>query len=245
MDIHEMIRRQREFDESHETTFAWSQPITAEDAAALSHNALSLAGEVGELANIVKKYERGDYGFDRLQELLPGELADVFIYVLKISYQSGIDLEVAFLNKLEHNKSRFATSSREKELPNDLTDDFEGVDGWRDRSADKLASDVSHWISVADPSSPELQEIQKLAAESGIPSVDPARAVAAALLAAVLADSAVLQNQPQAREAVWDRIAPVADRYQLTRTDLARLSRFDNEFLALLRSGLQMRRGQA
>ncbi len=107
MDINDMIELQRQFDAVRETTFRWSEPIRDGSTAALSHNALALAGEVGELANLVKKLERGDFGFGELMASLPGELADILIYVLKIAYQSDVDLERAFLSKVEQNRERF------------------------------------------------------------------------------------------------------------------------------------------
>lgn len=110
MELKDLIQRQREFDERHETNFAWSEPITAEQSGPLIHNVLALAGEVGELANLVKKYDRGDFGFDVLIELLPSELADIFIYLVKIAYQSGVDLEAAFDRKLSENEVRFSDS---------------------------------------------------------------------------------------------------------------------------------------
>jgi NTP pyrophosphatase (non-canonical NTP hydrolase) len=36
------------------------------------------------------------------------EAADVLIYLLKLSYQTGIDLEAAFINKQRANMIRFA-----------------------------------------------------------------------------------------------------------------------------------------
>ena len=74
--------------------------------------ALALAGEVGELANVVKKLERGDMSYAEALALVEKEAADVLIYLLKLSYQTGIDLETAFVEKQRANAIRFA--SREK-----------------------------------------------------------------------------------------------------------------------------------
>lgn len=107
MDIRDLIQKQQGFDSRRETRFSWSQPITPDDHSALMHNTIALAGEVGELANLVKKYDRGDFPFAELMDELPGELADIMIYVVKISYQSGIDLEQALFRKWHENEIRF------------------------------------------------------------------------------------------------------------------------------------------
>lgn len=112
MQVRELVELQMQFDAERETTFHWSAPIREGETGALSHNALALAGEVGELANLVKKYERGDFGFDEMISSLPGELADILIYVVKLAYQSGIDLESAFLSKLQENRERFDSARR-------------------------------------------------------------------------------------------------------------------------------------
>ena len=46
---------------------------------------------------------------------LSNELADVFIYVVKLADQLGIDLERAFLEKVELNKERFRKYERRRE----------------------------------------------------------------------------------------------------------------------------------
>ncbi|WP_238422595.1 MazG nucleotide pyrophosphohydrolase domain-containing protein [Gordonia sp. 'Campus'] len=107
MEISEFVRRQQEFDSRRGVETRWSAAISEQDTSALMHNSLALAGEVGELANLVKKYDRGDFPFAHLLDLLPGELADIAIYVVKLAYQSGIDLEAALLAKLSENENRF------------------------------------------------------------------------------------------------------------------------------------------
>lgn len=52
-------------------------------------------GELGELANIIKKLERGDLADKKGQEiidLLAGELADVAIYLDILAYRCGVNL---------------------------------------------------------------------------------------------------------------------------------------------------------
>lgn len=63
----------------------------------LVHYALGLAGEAGEVANLVKKQLRGGrvYG----DQFLGDELADVFIYLLLLADEAGIDLQAAYERK--------------------------------------------------------------------------------------------------------------------------------------------------
>lgn len=71
----------------------------------------AIAGEVGETCNILKKIERD--GIDsknkdgeKYIDLLPSELADVFIYTSLISRLFDIDLEKAIIDKLKVVESR-------------------------------------------------------------------------------------------------------------------------------------------
>jgi NTP pyrophosphatase (non-canonical NTP hydrolase) len=108
MELTELIRRQRAFDEAHAGRFEWSQVASPENRQPLLYIVLALAGEVGELANIAKKLERGDLSYEHAMKLLEAEAADVLIYLLKLSYQTSIDLEEAFLAKQRVNSARFA-----------------------------------------------------------------------------------------------------------------------------------------
>ena len=57
----------------------------------------ALAGEVGELCNLIKKGERGQLIFDRdLKE----EIADVFIYLVLVAKHYHIDIESAITHKM-------------------------------------------------------------------------------------------------------------------------------------------------
>lgn len=57
------------------------------------------SGELGEAANLIKKYERGDMDKDILRGLLSDELADVLTYVDLLAYRAGIELDTALLSK--------------------------------------------------------------------------------------------------------------------------------------------------
>lgn len=75
----------------------------------LAHHVLALCGEVGELANIVKKVERGSLTIDSEIVMLDieSELADVFTYLLNIAALRNIDLFKAYLKKRDYNVKRF------------------------------------------------------------------------------------------------------------------------------------------
>jgi NTP pyrophosphatase (non-canonical NTP hydrolase) len=70
---------------------------------------LALAGEVGELANLVKKVERGDLrmGEAKVRHAMAMELTDCFIYLLLLSVLMDVDLEKAYQVKRAENENRF------------------------------------------------------------------------------------------------------------------------------------------
>lgn len=104
----ELIKEQMIFDAQHGVNGRpWSAPITDANIPLLLELAVALAGEVGEFANITKKIARGDFSLDAAKSSLAAELADVFIYVLKLSGQLGIDLESEFRTKIARNEHRF------------------------------------------------------------------------------------------------------------------------------------------
>jgi len=108
MDVSELKKLQKEFDEKH----IGSYENLPEDLLFL---ATALAGEVGEFANLVKKYYRqhkfhsgvkDDSGRDYPAEMKK-EIIDVFVYFLIIADQLDLDIEKDFLENLERNKKRF------------------------------------------------------------------------------------------------------------------------------------------
>lgn len=81
-------------------------PKTSES---ISHTVLALAGEVGEVANIVKKLERGSIymGDAKVRTDLHMEVADVFTYLVVLAGQLGIDLVRLYELKRMENERRF------------------------------------------------------------------------------------------------------------------------------------------
>lgn len=79
------------------------------DSNHVPHHTLSLCGEVGEVANIVKKIERGSLNIKdaRVRYDLAMEITDAFIYLLNLAGLLGIDLEKAYMHKRAENEKRF------------------------------------------------------------------------------------------------------------------------------------------
>jgi len=111
MQMKEIIAFQREFDKKH--GWDWGEPKDNEEKLQnLQYGVIALTGEVGEFANIIKKTTREFlYGTRKIDESLfeklKDELADIFIYVLKISVALQIDLEKTYLEKMRQNEERF------------------------------------------------------------------------------------------------------------------------------------------
>jgi deoxyadenosine/deoxycytidine kinase/NTP pyrophosphatase (non-canonical NTP hydrolase) len=74
----------------------------------LLFNFLLLQEEIGELATVITRNWKQSEA-NRLPENtdeLGDELADILAYVLKIANYTGVDLEEAYLKKMDHNKNR-------------------------------------------------------------------------------------------------------------------------------------------
>ncbi len=59
----------------------------------------ALVGEVGEYANLRKKFERGDISEQQFKEEASKEIADIQIYLDILAFRLGIDLSDAVVNK--------------------------------------------------------------------------------------------------------------------------------------------------
>lgn len=77
------------------------------DADRLTHMVLGLVGEAGEVANEVKKWDRGDFDHIELSGRLRKELPDILIYLVLVADILKIDLDTAYHNKKEFNEQRF------------------------------------------------------------------------------------------------------------------------------------------
>jgi NTP pyrophosphatase (non-canonical NTP hydrolase) len=108
MDLSKIIELQMEFDKRHTADEPFFIPITASNPRDLEHLVVCMLGELGEFSNVLKKVVRGDITYEQAEPQLHEELTDVFIYLIKVAGQSGIDLEARYLEKLNKNESRFA-----------------------------------------------------------------------------------------------------------------------------------------
>lgn len=107
MELRKLIQLQAEFDQQHGISKPFFVPISSDNLGELEHLVVCLVGEIGEFANELKKVVRGDYSYEDRRAALSEELADAFIYLMKMAAQTGIDLETEFLKKLEKNGHRF------------------------------------------------------------------------------------------------------------------------------------------
>lgn len=81
------------------------------------HHALSLAGEVGEFCNIVKKVDRGSLQFSdaSTRVALAMELTDVYVYLLNLAGILDIDLEESYKIVRGQNETRFMPARAKRE----------------------------------------------------------------------------------------------------------------------------------
>lgn len=85
----------------------------------------AVTGELGEYANIRKKFERGDINEEEFMTLAKAELADVVTYLDILAFRLGIDLGKATIEKFNF------ISDRVKSPIKILSD---GSDLWVDKS---------------------------------------------------------------------------------------------------------------
>ena len=219
MQLSDLIEMQRRFDHDRATTFEWSAPISEDHPHPLIHNVLALAGEAGEIANLTKKFDRGDFPFETLMDELPGELADVLLYVVKIAYQSNIDLEAAVLAKMTQNASRFPRASA-------LIEGDELRGNLLIAEADKRAAAMSTEDEI------ELRALYL--AEGVTPPSRLSDLVAGALLVLGVAQLYELEGNPTIRASKWLQLAPVAEEVNLSYDSLVRLTKHDTRMERLL-----------
>lgn len=76
------------------------------DKESLPEIMLLMVEEVGELAKVVRKAHGLHIDASSVQSTAQDELADVFIYLLDLANNLGVDLEEAFRSKEAKNKQR-------------------------------------------------------------------------------------------------------------------------------------------
>lgn len=118
MNLKDLARIQSAFDQSRgiaDLPYAKGQ-AKDDTLARLEYAVIGLIGEVGEIANLVKKARRGQVlGVDESGQLtseLSGEVADVLSYLLKLATEGGINPSQAYLEKMCRNAHRFHAKLR-------------------------------------------------------------------------------------------------------------------------------------
>lgn len=87
------------------------QPVDGE----IDHHIKSLGGEIGEVLNKWKKYERGSVSREEIMAQLPDELADIFTYLMNLPELVGFDMEEEYYAKRTFNWKRFGKDSTARE----------------------------------------------------------------------------------------------------------------------------------
>lgn len=78
--------------------------------------ALAISGEAGELANIIKKVERGDYSYDDVRPEIGKEIADIFTYLDLLCEEMGLDFSEVIQKKFDEVSERIGSSQTLKGL---------------------------------------------------------------------------------------------------------------------------------
>ena len=73
---------------------------------------LSIMGELGEAANLIKKVYRGDFTFEDRRKAIEDELADVIIYVDLLARRLGINLGAVVARKFNEVSERVGSPVR-------------------------------------------------------------------------------------------------------------------------------------
>ena len=112
MDFQTLLNMQRDFDQRH----GWSLDTVPPDRRldVFEQEIIGLMGEVGELANLVKKarlnvdrFATASEAFDQITSGMREELVDIFIYLLRLFEITETDIAAEYSKKLKMNIGRF------------------------------------------------------------------------------------------------------------------------------------------
>lgn len=72
----------------------------------------AVAGECGEMCNIIKKIDRGDFNDnpEAGKEALEKEIADVLIYLDLLANKAGLDLQTSVVNKFNEKSEEIGSN---------------------------------------------------------------------------------------------------------------------------------------
>ena len=110
MDLYELVKIQKEFDNDHGWTIGGNNDIELLNN--IKEDMIGLVGEIGELSNILKKITlelnagRSVIEFDKYEQMKE-EAIDSFIYLIRIMSHLDMDIESEYIKKLDINKKRF------------------------------------------------------------------------------------------------------------------------------------------
>ena len=110
MNLYELIKLQKKFDNEHGWTIGGSND--REILNNIKDDVIGLVGEIGEFSNILKKITLelniGNPVIDHdTYEHMKEEAIDSFIYLIRIMSHLDIDIESEYIKKLKINTKRF------------------------------------------------------------------------------------------------------------------------------------------
>lgn len=112
MELQTLLNMQREFDQRH----GWSIDGVPSDQLldVFEREIVGLIGEVGELANLIKKarlevdrFTTASEAFDKIATGTREELVDILIYLLRLFQLTEADIEAEYEKKIRINIERF------------------------------------------------------------------------------------------------------------------------------------------
>lgn len=75
----------------------------------LSDWGVAVAGEVGEMLNVIKKIRRGDFKLEQVRDDIADELADILTYLDLLANCAGIDVEQSLIRKFNEVSARIGS----------------------------------------------------------------------------------------------------------------------------------------
>ncbi len=119
------VREYQRWLEAWDRARGWDQVLPA-------HTLAHAVEELGEVARLVLQWEgyKGAEGRAALQARLAEELSDLFVFLFKLAYQTGVDVEDALVRGQEKAESRYA----------DLDEAGDLLARYHARQAEQLAS---------------------------------------------------------------------------------------------------------
>lgn len=86
----------------------------------LSQWSNAVTGELGELCNLIKKIERGDFSLEEMRNECAKELADVQTYLDILAFRMGVDLGQATIDKFNEVSDRVNAGVYIEPIPNGI-----------------------------------------------------------------------------------------------------------------------------